>query len=80
MGKDVNKLVNLTTKKPIRISADPDHVIFIFYLENSRKITSTNYKTKIKFIVLQISSFAFSINKLIYLKSYCIFQNKKTMS
>jgi superfamily II DNA/RNA helicase len=30
MGKDVNKLVNLTTKKPIRISADPDHVIFIF--------------------------------------------------
>lgn len=31
MGKDVNKLVNLTTKKPIRISADPDHVNYIIF-------------------------------------------------
>lgn len=25
MGKDLEKLVNFTTKKPIRISADPDN-------------------------------------------------------
>lgn len=26
MGRDINKLAAVTTKKPIRISADPDNV------------------------------------------------------
>jgi superfamily II DNA/RNA helicase len=31
MGKDIEKLASVTTRKPIRISADPDNVkIFIF--------------------------------------------------
>ncbi len=25
MGKDIDKLAHVTTKKPIRVSADPDH-------------------------------------------------------
>lgn len=25
MGRDIDKLAHVTTKKPIRVSADPDH-------------------------------------------------------
>lgn len=46
MGQEVNKLTAATTRKPIRVSADPDNVYFILNLENCIEIASTGYKTK----------------------------------
>lgn len=62
MGKEVNKLVSITTKKPIRVSADPDNVNINFIIENSLKTTSTSHKTQIRNIILSIGSFTFCSN------------------
>ena len=45
MGKDIKQLAALTTRKAVRISADPDNVIFENDLENCRKAASANDET-----------------------------------
>lgn len=31
MGKDLDRLAHVTTRKPIRLSADPDNVLFLLF-------------------------------------------------
>jgi superfamily II DNA/RNA helicase len=43
ISKEINKLATITSKKPVRISADPDNVNIQIYLENCRETSSTNH-------------------------------------
>ncbi len=47
ISKQINKLATITSKKPIRISADPDNVKKLIILENCIIITSTSYQIEV---------------------------------
>lgn len=46
MGQEVNKLTAATTRKPIRVSADPDNVQLYIYLENGLEIAPASNKAE----------------------------------
>ena len=45
MGQEIKKLTLATTRKPLRVSADPDNVINIANLENRRETPPTSRQT-----------------------------------
>jgi superfamily II DNA/RNA helicase len=46
MGKDIKQFAALTTRKAVRVSADPDNVILYFIVENGGKASSADDQTQ----------------------------------
>lgn len=80
ISKEINKLATITSKKPIRISADPDNVTFIFIIENCIKTPSTNHQTKRINWWISWGCSDLNSNPGLQVKSYSFLQNEKAMS